>query len=141
MRPPAAALKELLDKPELQVMPGCGDAMGARLIEEAGFRIGFISGSSIAAMRLAMPDLDLLTFPEVADAGGHFTGRQALHAGQCRVAAPRHPARCLSAGDPRRHRTCDPRGARRAEGRGEAADGDPGGTRDRDPRRRLSRLG
>src|SRR5438309_6199296 len=68
MHPQAAALKELLDKPELQVMPGCGDAMGARLIEEAGFRIGFISGSSIAAMRLAMPDMDLLTFPEMADA-------------------------------------------------------------------------
>ena len=42
--------------------------MGARLIEEAGFRTGFVSGSSIAAMRLAMPDMDLLTFPEMADA-------------------------------------------------------------------------
>ncbi len=49
-------------------MPGCGDGMGARLIEEAGFRTGFASGSSIAAMRLAMPDMDLLTFPEMADA-------------------------------------------------------------------------
>src|SRR5215831_12496180 len=68
LRPHAAALKELLDRPELRVMPGCGDAMGARLIDEAGFRIGFISGSSIAAMRLAMPDMDLLTFPEMADA-------------------------------------------------------------------------
>src|SRR5436309_6715995 len=68
MHPQAAALKELLDQPELQVMPGCGDAMGARLIEEAGFRIGFISGSSICAMRLAMPDMDLLTFSEMADA-------------------------------------------------------------------------
>src|SRR5437763_3499208 len=68
MRPQAAALKELLDRPELQVMPGCGDAMGARLIEEAGFRTGFVSGSSIAAMRLAMPDMALLTFPEMADA-------------------------------------------------------------------------
>src|SRR6266576_1409680 len=37
-------------------------------IPEAGVRIGFISGSSIAAMRLAMPDMDLLTFPEMADA-------------------------------------------------------------------------
>jgi 2-methylisocitrate lyase-like PEP mutase family enzyme len=68
MRAQAAALKELLDRPELQIMPGCGDGMGARLIEEAGFRAGFISGSSIAAMRLAMPDMDLLTFPEMADA-------------------------------------------------------------------------
>jgi 2-methylisocitrate lyase-like PEP mutase family enzyme len=68
MRPQAAALKALLDQPGLQVMPGCGDGMGARLIEEAGFRTGFASGSSVSAMRLAMPDMDLLTFPEMADA-------------------------------------------------------------------------
>ena len=68
MRPQAAAMKTLLDQAGLQVMPGCGDGMGARLIEEAGFRTGFISGSSIAAMRLAMPDMDLLTFLEMADA-------------------------------------------------------------------------
>ena len=68
MRPQAAAMKALLDQPALQVMPGCGDGMGARLIEEAGFRTGFISGSSIAAMRLAMPDMDLLTFTEMRDA-------------------------------------------------------------------------
>ena len=67
MRPQAAAMKALLDQPGLQVMPGCGDGMDARLIAEAGFRTAFISGSSIAAMRLAMPDMDLLTFPEMAD--------------------------------------------------------------------------
>jgi 2-methylisocitrate lyase-like PEP mutase family enzyme len=42
--------------------------MGARLIAEAGFRTGFVSGSSVAAMRLAMPDMDLLSFAEMADA-------------------------------------------------------------------------
>src|SRR6202163_1431281 len=68
MLPQSAALKELLDQPVLQVMPGCGDGMGAHLIAEAGFRTGFVSGSSISAMRLAMPDMDLLTFPEMADA-------------------------------------------------------------------------
>src|SRR5208283_5226722 len=68
MRPQAAAMKALLAQPGLQIMPGCGDGMGARLIGEAGFRTGFASGSSIAAMRLAMPDMDLLTFPEMADA-------------------------------------------------------------------------
>src|ERR1051326_5664757 len=67
MTPHAAAMQALLEQPGLQVMPGCGDAMGARLIEEAGFRTAFVSGSSIAAMRLAMPDMDLLTFPEMAD--------------------------------------------------------------------------
>jgi 2-methylisocitrate lyase-like PEP mutase family enzyme len=67
MRPHAAALKALLDEPRLQVMPGCGDGMGARLIAEAGFRTGFVSGSSISAMRLAMPDMDLVGFAEMAD--------------------------------------------------------------------------
>ena len=68
MRPQAVALKTLLDEPRLQVMPGCGDGMGARLIEEAGFRTGFVSGSSVSAMRLAMPDMDLVSFSEMADA-------------------------------------------------------------------------
>jgi 2-methylisocitrate lyase-like PEP mutase family enzyme len=68
MLPQATAMKALLDQPGLQIMPGCGDGMGARLIEEAGFRTGFASGSSICAMRLAMPDMDLSTFPEMADA-------------------------------------------------------------------------
>src|ERR1700719_4661689 len=68
MLPQASAMKALLDQPGIQIMPGCGDGMGARLIEEAGFRTGFVSGSSISAMRLAMPDMDLLSFPEMADA-------------------------------------------------------------------------
>jgi 2-methylisocitrate lyase-like PEP mutase family enzyme len=68
MRPPAAAMKALLDQPKLQIMPGCGDGMGARLIEEAGFPTAFISGSSISAMRLAMPDMDLVSAAEMADA-------------------------------------------------------------------------
>ena len=68
MRSQAAAMKALLDQPGLQIMPGCGDGMGARLIEEAGFPTAFASGSSICAMRLAMPDMDLLSFPEMADA-------------------------------------------------------------------------
>jgi 2-methylisocitrate lyase-like PEP mutase family enzyme len=68
LSPRAAALKALLDEPRLQVMPGCGDGMGARLIAEAGFRTGFVSGSSISAMRLAMPDMDLVGFAEMEDA-------------------------------------------------------------------------
>ena len=68
MRPQAEAMKALLRQPGLQVVPGCGDGLGARLVEQAGFSIGFASGSSIHATRLAMPDMDLLTFPEMRDA-------------------------------------------------------------------------
>jgi hypothetical protein len=48
MRPQAAAMKALLDKPGLQIMPGCGDVMGARLIKEAGFRTGFAFGQHLS---------------------------------------------------------------------------------------------
>ncbi|WP_428535521.1 isocitrate lyase/PEP mutase family protein [Rhodopila sp.] len=68
MRPQAEAMKAMLQRPGLQVVPGCGDGLGARLIEQAGFNIAFASGSSIHATRLAMPDMDLLTFPEMRDA-------------------------------------------------------------------------
>lgn len=68
MRPAAAAMKALLESSPFEQMPGCGDGLSARLIAEAGFRLGFASGSSISALRLAMPDMDLLAFPEMRDA-------------------------------------------------------------------------
>jgi 2-methylisocitrate lyase-like PEP mutase family enzyme len=61
-------MSALLENSPFELMPGCGDGMSARLIAEAGFRLGFASGSSISAMRLAMPDMDLLSFPEMRDA-------------------------------------------------------------------------
>ena len=67
MRPQAIAMRDLLNRPGLTVMPGCGDGMAARLVAEAGFKTAFASGSSISAMRLAMPDMDLLSFPEMRD--------------------------------------------------------------------------
>jgi 2-methylisocitrate lyase-like PEP mutase family enzyme len=68
MQSQAAAMKTLLSGPGLHVMPGAGDGMGARLVEEAGFRVGFASGSSISALRLAQPDMDLLSASEMRDA-------------------------------------------------------------------------
>ena len=61
-------MKSLLASPGLQIMPGAGDGLGARLIAEAGFKLGFASGSSISALRLAQPDMDLLSFAEMRDA-------------------------------------------------------------------------
>lgn len=68
LRPQAQAMLAAIAEPGLHIVPGCGDGMGARLIREAGFRFAFASGSSVSAMRLAMPDMDLLTFPEMRDA-------------------------------------------------------------------------
>jgi 2-methylisocitrate lyase-like PEP mutase family enzyme len=68
MRPQSAAMMALLNEPVLRIVPGCGDALGARLIEESEFKMGFASGASVSAHRLALPDMDLLAFPEMRDA-------------------------------------------------------------------------
>ena len=50
-------------------MPGCHDAISARLIEEAGFEIGFMSGFAVSADRLGMPDTGLISYAELVDQG------------------------------------------------------------------------
>ncbi len=65
----ADRLRELLRRPGILVMPGCHDAMSARLIEEAGFDIGFMSGFAVSASRLGMPDTGLISYGEMVDQG------------------------------------------------------------------------
>jgi 2-methylisocitrate lyase-like PEP mutase family enzyme len=66
---PADRLRALLAKPGLRVMPGCHDAMSARLIQEAGFELGFMSGFAVSADRLAMPDTGLISYGELVEQG------------------------------------------------------------------------
>jgi 2-methylisocitrate lyase-like PEP mutase family enzyme len=65
----ADRLRTLLRRPGILVMPGCHDAMSARLIEEAGFEIGFMSGFAVSASRLGMPDTGLISYGEMVDQG------------------------------------------------------------------------
>ena len=62
-------LRRLLERPGILVMPGCHDAMSARLIEEAGFAVGFMSGFGVSAARLGMPDTGLISYAELVDQG------------------------------------------------------------------------
>ena len=66
---PADRLRELLRRPGILVMPGCHDAMSARLIEDAGFAIGFMSGFAVSASRLGMPDTGLISYAEMVEQG------------------------------------------------------------------------
>ena len=52
-------------------MPGCFDAMSARLIEEAGFTLAFMSGFAVSASRLGMPDTGLISYGELVDQGAN----------------------------------------------------------------------
>ncbi|MGH3261860.1 MAG: isocitrate lyase/PEP mutase family protein, partial [Trebonia sp.] len=47
--------------------PGCYDALGARLVEEAGFPAVYMTGFGSAASRLGRPDVGLMSLPEMVD--------------------------------------------------------------------------
>ena len=66
---PADRLRSLLARGTILIMPGCHDAMSARLIEAAGFEIGFMSGFAVSADRLGMPDTGLISYAELVDQG------------------------------------------------------------------------
>ena len=68
----ATQLRELLAAPEILVMPGCYDAMSARLIERAGFKSTFMGGFAVAASRIGMPDTGLISYGEMLDQGNNI---------------------------------------------------------------------
>lgn len=69
MPTPADRLRALLAQPGLLLMPGCHDAISARLIEEAGFPLAFMSGFAVSAARLGLPDAGLISYGEMLDQG------------------------------------------------------------------------
>jgi len=63
---PAHTLRHLLDEPGMLVAPGAYDAIGARLIEQAGFKAAYMTGAGTSLAR-GYPDLGLLTMREMVD--------------------------------------------------------------------------
>ncbi|HBA64676.1 MAG TPA: carboxyvinyl-carboxyphosphonate phosphorylmutase [Methylococcaceae bacterium] len=62
-------LRLLLARPGIIVMPGCHDALSAKLCEKAGFSTAFMSGFAVSADRLGLPDTGLITYAELLDQG------------------------------------------------------------------------
>lgn len=69
MESPSKRLRELLGGRDLLLMPCCFDALSARLIEQAGFPLTFMSGFAVSAARLASPDTGLISYGEMVDQG------------------------------------------------------------------------
>jgi len=63
----ADKLKNLLDQKDIIVMPGCYDALSAKLIEREELNAGFMSGFAVSSTRLGMPDTGLISFSEMAE--------------------------------------------------------------------------
>lgn len=64
---PADRLRALLARPGLLLMVGCFDAISAKLVERAGFPLTFMSGFSVSAARLGLPDTGLLSYGEMVE--------------------------------------------------------------------------
>ena len=63
--PPKTRIHGLLEKERALIFPGVYDALGAKLVERAGFPLTFISGYSVAATQLGLPDFGYLTQTEM----------------------------------------------------------------------------
>lgn len=63
----AQKLRHLLAQPNIEIMPGCYDALSAKLVANAGFKVTFMSGFAVSAARLGLPDAGLISFGEMLD--------------------------------------------------------------------------
>ncbi|MCO6042945.1 isocitrate lyase/PEP mutase family protein [Aeoliella sp. ICT_H6.2] len=61
-------IHQILEQSGTVVFPGIYDALSAKLAQEAGFELAFVSGFSVAATMLGEPDFGLLTQTEITDA-------------------------------------------------------------------------
>ena len=60
-------LSGAMDQRQPLVLPGCFDALGARLIEQAGFDLVYMTGFGSTASLLGRPDVGLLGMSEMVD--------------------------------------------------------------------------
>ena len=74
----AQQLRALLKRDELLKAPGIYDGLSARLLEQAGFEAGFLSGACIAFARFGQPDMGLVSAAEVVDTLGIIRERTNL---------------------------------------------------------------
>ncbi|ERN20095.1 hypothetical protein AMTR_s00066p00035120 [Amborella trichopoda] len=69
----AKVLRRILQSPGVEPGPSCFDALSAKLIQQAGFKFCFMSGFSVSAARLGLPDVGLISYGEMRDQGYQIT--------------------------------------------------------------------
>ena len=78
MTPAALSLPKQLAASTITVAPGVYDALGAVLVQQAGFHVSYLSGASIAYTRFGRPDIGLVGMSEVAETLSAITERSGL---------------------------------------------------------------
>ena len=62
---PQSRIQALIEQERILMLPGVYDALSAKLVERAGFSAVFVSGFSVAATQLGLPDFGYLTQTEM----------------------------------------------------------------------------
>lgn len=70
----AAALRARLAEGRILTIPGCFDAMSAKLVEQAGFDAAYVSGYAVSATQIGLPDAGLLSYKEILDQARDIAG-------------------------------------------------------------------
>ena len=74
----AATLRALLARDSITTLPGCWDALSARMIERAGFPAAFMCGYAVSAARIGLPDAGLISYAEMLSAGRDICAATAI---------------------------------------------------------------
>src|SRR6266568_375991 len=70
--------RSLLTAPGIVIAPGAYDALSARLIEQAGFDVVYMTGSGASNSLLGEPDLGLTTMTEMANQAARICASTSL---------------------------------------------------------------
>ncbi len=65
-------LRSALQRRQAVVVPGCHDALSAKIVEQSGFEAVQISGFGIAGSLLGKPDVGLVDMKDILDITGHI---------------------------------------------------------------------
>jgi 2,3-dimethylmalate lyase len=68
----ASILRTKLNRRQALVVPGCHDALSAKVIENAGFEAIQVSGFGLAGSLLGRPDVGLVEMKDILDITGHI---------------------------------------------------------------------
>jgi 2,3-dimethylmalate lyase len=68
----ASILRRALERRAALVVPGCHDALSARIVESAGFEAVQVSGFGLAGSLLGKPDVGLVDMQDIVDITGHI---------------------------------------------------------------------
>jgi methylisocitrate lyase len=74
----ASVLRSALEQRQALVVPGCHDALSAKIVESAGFGATQISGFGVAGSLLGKPDVGLVDMKDVLDITGHIARAVAI---------------------------------------------------------------